>query len=262
MKYTITEFANEIRKIYPDDYNDLSDNKLVELWLKKYPKDIDKVAIDIISHVETSKVAVTNISQREKRNIVYNQQPSSAPSSVGKVLFFGILLVGIVSATVYFLNNSSSRPREFIDDFQSSNFETGEKIKNQVVSTFKSNPFDNIQILDEINKSVDENTVLLNLNISEDTKIKIKKILSDLNPDPENKIGTDCGNQEGKCKFCTNIYFVPKTIMESQKDLNDYQFNPFDLVLLSYGGELHKKWIEQGLEHIVEEFKKGQKREW
>jgi hypothetical protein len=43
MKYTIIEFAKEIRKLYPGDYDDLTDSKLVELWLKKYPKDIDKV---------------------------------------------------------------------------------------------------------------------------------------------------------------------------------------------------------------------------
>jgi len=45
MKFTITEFAREIRKMYPNDYNDLTDKKLVELWLKKYPKDIEKVNI-------------------------------------------------------------------------------------------------------------------------------------------------------------------------------------------------------------------------
>jgi hypothetical protein len=46
MKYTISEFAKEIRKLYPGDYDDLTDSKLVELWLKKYPKDIDKVDLN------------------------------------------------------------------------------------------------------------------------------------------------------------------------------------------------------------------------
>jgi hypothetical protein len=45
MKYSISEFAKQIRDLYPGDYDDLSDEKLVELWLKKYPKDIDKVEL-------------------------------------------------------------------------------------------------------------------------------------------------------------------------------------------------------------------------
>lgn len=43
MKYTVNEFAKEIRKLYPGDYDDLSDEKLVELWLKKYPNDKEKI---------------------------------------------------------------------------------------------------------------------------------------------------------------------------------------------------------------------------
>jgi hypothetical protein len=43
MKYTIREFAQEIRNNYPNNYDDLSDIELVNLWLKKYPKDKSKV---------------------------------------------------------------------------------------------------------------------------------------------------------------------------------------------------------------------------
>jgi len=49
MKYTINEFATEIRKSYPGDYDDLSDTKLVELWLKKYPNDKEKIGSDIVN---------------------------------------------------------------------------------------------------------------------------------------------------------------------------------------------------------------------
>jgi hypothetical protein len=45
MKYSINEFAHEIRKIHPGHYDDLSDNKLVALWLKKFPADVDKVEL-------------------------------------------------------------------------------------------------------------------------------------------------------------------------------------------------------------------------
>ena len=43
MKYSIAEFAQEIRKQYPGDYDDLNDEKLVTLWLKKYPNDKEKI---------------------------------------------------------------------------------------------------------------------------------------------------------------------------------------------------------------------------
>jgi hypothetical protein len=45
-KYTVNEFASEIRKLYPGEYDDLSDQELVQKWLQKYPNDADKVEID------------------------------------------------------------------------------------------------------------------------------------------------------------------------------------------------------------------------
>jgi len=57
MKYTIKEFAKEIRKLYPEDYNDLTDEKMVELWMKKYPSDRDKIDFnnEVKSKVQTSE---------------------------------------------------------------------------------------------------------------------------------------------------------------------------------------------------------------
>ena len=42
-QYTIPEFAKKIRTQYPGSYDDISDKKLIELWLKKYPKDKEHV---------------------------------------------------------------------------------------------------------------------------------------------------------------------------------------------------------------------------
>jgi hypothetical protein len=42
-KYKLKDFANEIRTKHPGSYDDLSDDKLVELWLKKNPEDRDKI---------------------------------------------------------------------------------------------------------------------------------------------------------------------------------------------------------------------------
>jgi hypothetical protein len=43
MKYTVIEFAAKIRRLYPGDYVDLPDDRLVELWLRKHPNDRGKV---------------------------------------------------------------------------------------------------------------------------------------------------------------------------------------------------------------------------
>jgi hypothetical protein len=42
-QFTKTQFANKIRMKHPGSYEDLSDEKLVELWLKKFPNDSYKV---------------------------------------------------------------------------------------------------------------------------------------------------------------------------------------------------------------------------
>lgn len=99
MKYSIHEFASEIRKLYPGDYDDLSDNKLVELWLKKYPKDIEKINLVEDTHYNTIK---SQIGEKQKI-IVYH-----------KFIWGRQILIGI--ATIFFLYYSFiSNPTE--DDF-------------------------------------------------------------------------------------------------------------------------------------------------
>lgn len=58
MKYTVEEFALEIREMYPGDYDDLSDEKLVKLWLRKYPDDIEKIQLKSIRIKEYQKTKI------------------------------------------------------------------------------------------------------------------------------------------------------------------------------------------------------------
>jgi len=57
-KYTTSEFATYLRTKYPGSYDDLSDDELVRLWLKKYPKQMDK----IMESDSTNKNEGTNLS--------------------------------------------------------------------------------------------------------------------------------------------------------------------------------------------------------
>jgi hypothetical protein len=43
-QYTKSKFAQEIRSKYPGSYDDLTDDKLIELWLRKFPLDKNKIA--------------------------------------------------------------------------------------------------------------------------------------------------------------------------------------------------------------------------
>ncbi|WP_283421905.1 TM2 domain-containing protein [Chryseobacterium profundimaris] len=51
MKKNINEFAFELRNKYPNTYNDLEDDELVKLWLKKFPGDKSKI-IDLEDHLQ------------------------------------------------------------------------------------------------------------------------------------------------------------------------------------------------------------------
>ncbi len=48
-RFTITEFAQNIRNQYPKEYDDLSDSQLVNLWVKKYPNDQEKIIFSTFS---------------------------------------------------------------------------------------------------------------------------------------------------------------------------------------------------------------------
>ena len=56
MKYKISEFAKQIRDLYPGDYDDLTDEQLTRLWLKKYPKDIEKVDLSLFRNKSVNKL--------------------------------------------------------------------------------------------------------------------------------------------------------------------------------------------------------------
>ena len=70
MKYTINEFAREIRNLFPGNYDDLSDSDLVRLWLRKYPQDIEKVEV-------TTRNAETNVHHSFLGNVTPNSPNDS-----------------------------------------------------------------------------------------------------------------------------------------------------------------------------------------
>ena len=81
MKYSIKQFANEIRQKNPNSYDDLSDQKLVELWVKKHPDDKGKIRnekIDLINleFYLLSAAIFIPIFLLTKPNLLYDIAPS------------------------------------------------------------------------------------------------------------------------------------------------------------------------------------------
>jgi hypothetical protein len=60
MKYTITEFARGIRNRFPGDYDDLMDDELVELWLRKYPEDRNKIKTNSNQEMASNNLYLSN----------------------------------------------------------------------------------------------------------------------------------------------------------------------------------------------------------
>lgn len=50
MKKSVTEFARDIRNQYPQQYDNLQDNELIDLWLKRFPNDKNLIDFSIVDH--------------------------------------------------------------------------------------------------------------------------------------------------------------------------------------------------------------------
>lgn len=194
MKYTIKEFAKEIRKLYPGDYDDLTDEKLVELWLKKYPNDREKI--------EFNKGDKDKVQSLEPSN-------TTSGSSWGFIrTFFWLGLIGGGVYLFYNYNNNSSNNYTSNDFIGGSDQSANSNNDSESSNTTPINELENIEIDPTISEEVDNTPFIQNLGLSEDIKIKIKKILSDPNPDPENKNQTAVSSEYFKCKWCSSDFYV------------------------------------------------------
>lgn len=88
-----------------------------------------------------------------------------------------------------------------------------EKTPNQPVVSFEKEKTENtsdseyfswkdIQISDDIDQEVNKSEIIQSLGLTNDELTKLKKILSDPNPDPQNAVGHNCGQSKKKCKWC------------------------------------------------------------
>lgn len=199
MKYTINEFAQEIRKLYPGDYDDLSNDELVKLWLKKFPQDKEKIDYTI------KREKVYEREDKEFNNYNTPKKQNNGFKIFKRVLVASILIAIVGIGIVYFLNSGT-----IDENFSDSTYK--EAISN--------NPFDEITINESISNKVDNSDFIKSLSLSGEEIVKMKKILSDSNPDPESKSGEYCGGTEYKCKWCGSAYYVNRYYTSIQEYMN------------------------------------------
>lgn len=85
-----------------------------------------------------------------------------------------------------------------------------------------SNSFEDIVIKSDISEYIDTCKVLEYYGLDDNIKTDIKRILSDPNPDPENKVGTNCGQEERSCKWCSNVFNVEGTYSSIYQNVKNY----------------------------------------
>lgn len=75
-------------------------------------------------------------------------------------------------------------------------------IKSISSGDVKGNPYDKIEIDDSVSNFVDKNLLVQKCEFNDELKVRVKKILSDKNPDPKNLDGQYCGTESHPCKYC------------------------------------------------------------
>lgn len=241
MKYSIQEFAREIRRLYPNDYDDLSDAKLVELWMKKYPNDKEKIK----KEEESSWGGLFNF-------LFYG-----AVIWVGLSVFNSFHRIGFVeniNSTVFHYKN-----KNISTDSRSPNSDSAnESIES---SNNSNNCLENIKITKKANDDVDFYN-LTSIGLSSEKINILKKILSDPNPDSHPKPQSVC-EITSKCKWCSREYANSSSFIPLQEVLKiNLVFSDFTFHWCLYESTLgpKKEYFKGDLalfEEIVSDYNKG-----
>ncbi len=231
MKYTVSEFAKEIRNLYPSDYDDLSNDKLVELWLKKYPNDIDKID--------------------------FGKENTKDSNGFGNILLGIIAVVGLFFIIGKFKSSNSNTQN------QSSNYSSN-KSKSIDNNSTQSSPIKNSDNNSPVNNK--QYGTCLGVQMTKQKADSLYQMFTSIentwtsdeidglklllyNPDPENLSGKSCGTYYSNCKWCTNS-------IEYEKKYTKLDFGvliiSIELISEVYG-ELSK---QSQKEKTIEEIKK------
>jgi hypothetical protein len=259
-KYTISEFAQKIRAKYPGSYDDLSDKKLIELWLKKYPKDKEHVIEESKSGWGTYLIYVLAI--WGGLSLINNKV-----TPIGFVNKINTELFGSNS------NSTNKNNQEVIPNNQNTNSSDGindEPIQNG--ETPENNVLTSIPVTDDALEIYNQSDFLKAIKPTENEKEWILAILSDPNPNPDRINGNSCSQSNYRCTYCSG--FIPSRFYTLQWRLNDI-LNPsvltgssglgYNYVARMYNegeNEVYEKALQQGysiIEEVINGYKQGER---
>lgn len=135
----------------------------------------------------------------------YPQKNIKQSQSITGLLIF-LVVAGLIGGGIYYVINSN-KASTYNSDFGYSDY-------------IESNPFDEIIVDQDISIAIDNNDNIQSMGLSGDEILKIKKILSDPNPDPENKSNDICGQTLHNCKWCGSDYYVSAYYQTIQEYIN------------------------------------------
>jgi hypothetical protein len=188
--FTISEFAEKIRTKYPKVYNDLSDKDLVDLWVKKYPKDKEFINFSL---------------DKEKKNKGFFSY------LVYLLIFWGLLsIVNLKITEIQFVNSVNKDLFGNNSGFVNvSNSNSNQDPQPEIVD-FDQNNLDNstqydFPITQDAKDFVNDSPIIKLLKLDENTTNTLLAILSDTNPDPEIRQGEFCDNTISRCLYCNNL---------------------------------------------------------
>jgi len=185
--FTVKQFADKIRIKYPNVYDDISDNELVELWLKKFPNDKEYIIHD----------------DNDKTNL---PKETSGLSWIKNLFFLILLAVG-----GYYLFNKKTNNNDFIPktDERIESYVMDNTLSEQEIESQLNNIFNSQENQEDDNSSISiiEKAVR---SLSSSEKSYFINILNS-NSDPDSKLNMSCGTESTPCEWCgTSISYYAK----------------------------------------------------
>jgi|LauGreDrversion4_2_1035121.scaffolds.fasta_scaffold38422_1 hypothetical protein len=141
---------------------------------------------------------------------------------------------------------------------------TIEPIEQQNSDQNSSTKFSSIVILPEISEEVDNSPVVKYFQFDNELKTKIKIILSDPNPNSENKSGQYCGDLIGNCKWCRKQIIESKEYSTTKDYLEYILFSSFAKSAIRLAenfdtdGQQRKSFLNE-IQGLSQEFSNGNK---
>ena len=197
-KLTPKQLAARIRDKYPKKYNDLTDSKLVELWLNKNPQDADLI---------------------KKESLGFGWYLFFFLS-----IWFGLTVYNVKINKIDFINRINKEifgknPKFVTKSIKKNEYTNPNIILNEQSSSVYEEPNYNYAITQEARDLINNSPIISVLRLDKSTTNTLLAILSDPNPDPDNRLGEFCDNTTTRCLYCNKR--VPGEIYTYKKYLRN-----------------------------------------